>query len=583
MNKKRTGISYVFTLVKGERGKLAAGMALAVICAALSFVPYLVVYEIILELIGGGARFQTILMWVLIGIASAILQAILRGCAGICSHMAAYNTMHKLKVKVLEHMSRLSLGFFNDHAPGQLKTALFDDIGRLENFIAHNSLELAQAAVIPLIMFVFMLFLHPVMALCMLIPLALGIAIPMILLGSYPDMTDELAVNTGKVTAAANEFIGGMPVIKMYNLTAEKFKKYTNALTLYTACWKKMCKASCHPLSIAAVILDSAILFTLPIGGFLYLKGSLAVAPYLLFILLTMCFFTSFLNLVAIAMGFMELKSGLGNVQEIMETVPVTGGAKTLPENGCYAIDFEDVTFGYVRSEEAALSHVSLRLEPGTLNAFVGPSGAGKTTAAQLIGRYWNTTGGTIRIGGTPLNELKTESLMDLTAFVFQDVFLLEDTLFENIRMGGGWGEEQVIAAAKAAQIDDFIRGLPKGYQTRIGDQGVKLSGGQQQRISIARAILKDAPIVIFDEATSYSDIENEHKIQVALQSLLKGKTTVMIAHRLHTIRGADKIIVFDEGKVVEQGKHDELVAAGGAYGKMWNAYTGTGTDKEAV
>lgn len=217
---------------------------------------------------------------------------------------------------------------------------------------------------------------------------------------------------------------------------------------------------------------------------------------------------------------------------------------------------------------------MSLTLNPGTLTAFVGPSGAGKTTAAQLIGRYWDTDSGTISIGGVPLQNIDSESLMDLTAFVFQDVFLMEDTLFENIRMGSNATEEQVIAAAKAAQIDDFICTLPQGYQTRIGDKGVKLSGGQQQRIAIARAILKDAPIVIFDEATSYSDIENEHKIQLALQSLLKGKTTIMIAHRLHTIRNADNIGVFDAGQIVEQGRHEDLVAAGGTYSHMWNLRT---------
>ena len=202
-----------------------------------------------------------------------------------------------------------------------------------------------------------------------------------------------------------------------------------------------------------------------------------------------------------------------------------------------------------------------------------GPSGAGKTTAAQLIGRYWDADSGTVKIGGVPVNELKAENLSDLTAFVFQDVFLMEDTLLENIRMGTKATEEQVRQAAKAAQIDDFIMSLPNGYMTKIGDAGVKLSGGQKQRVSIARAILKDAPIIVFDEATSYSDIENEHKIQLALQNLLQGKTTIMIAHRLHTIRNADHIVVFEDGKAVEQGTHDELVAREGRYSHMWDTY----------
>lgn len=583
MEQKRTGLSYVFTLAKGERGKLAAGMILDVFCSVFSLVPYLVVYEILLLIIKKEVTFEAILMWAGIGIGAAVLQAILTSIAGICSHMAAFNTMHKIKVKVLEHISRFNLGFFQEHSPGQIKTTLFDDVDRIEAFLAHSTRELAQAAVVPLMMFLFMLRLHWIMALVMLIPMILGIAVPMMLMGKYPDMSDELAADTEKLNASANEFITAMPVIKMYHLTAEKFEQYRNALNLYTTCWKQMCVYSCNPLSIALVILDSAILFTLPVGGWLFLRGSLPVASYLLFMLLTMCFFTSFLNLVTIAMQSMELGSGLDNIKKIMDMDEMKSGNKTLAKDGCYGIDFENVTFGYTEDGKDALNSVSLHLEPGSLNAFVGPSGAGKTTAVQLIGRYWDTTAGTIRIGEVPVTDLKTENLMDLTAFVFQDVFLLEDTLLENIRMGTDATEEQVREAAKAAQIDDFIMSLPKGYATRIGDEGVKLSGGQQQRISIARAILKDAPIVVFDEATSYSDIENEHKIQLALQNLLKGKTTIMIAHRLHTIRNADQIVVFKNGMVAEQGTHNELVAQKGVYGQMWDVYTRETLGKEAV
>lgn len=583
MEQKRTGLSYVFTLAKEERGKLGIGMFLAILCSALAFVPYLVVYQILLLIIKNEVTFRTMATWACIGIAAAVLQTILMSFAGICTHVAAFNTMHKIKVKVLEHISRFNLGFFQEHAPGQIKTTLFDDVDRIEQFLAHSTLELAQAIVVPLMMFLFMLWLHWIMALVMLIPMILGIAIPMMMVGNYPDMSAELAEDTEKLNASANEFITAMPVIKMYHLTAEKFEQYRNALRLYTACWKKMCVASCNPLSIALVVLDSAILFTLPFGGWLYLRGSLPAASYLLFILLTMCFFTSFLNLVTIVMQSMELGSGLDNIKKIMDMEEMKSGSKVLKKEGCYGIDFENVTFHYGEDGKEALSDVNIHLKAGSINAFVGPSGAGKTTAVQLLGRYWDTTGGTIKIDGVPVTELKTENLMDLTAFVFQDVFLLEDTLLENIRMGTDADDEQVRQAAKAAQIDDFIMSLPRGYATKIGDEGVKLSGGQQQRISIARAILKDAPIVVFDEATSYSDIENEHKIQLALQNLLKGKTTIMIAHRLHTIRNADKIVVFQDGAVAEQGTHAELIEMGGVYNQMWDIYTKAEIGKEAV
>lgn len=328
--------------------------------------------------------------------------------------------------------------------------------------------------------------------------------------------------------------------------------------------------------------MDSRILFTLPVGGILYLKGALPLGTLLLFILLTICFYRAFFSLLNILMGHMELKSGLVNIKEILDSKPMSGGTKKLDRADSYEIVFDDVSFGYGKSKNA-LSHVSLTMNPGTLTAFVGPSGAGKTTAAQLIGRYWDCDSGEIRIGGIPLKELDIESLMNRTAFVFQDVFLMEDTLLENIRMESNATDEKVVEAAKTAQIDDFISSLPSSYQTKIGDRGVKLSGGQQQRIAIARAILKDAPIIIFDKATSYSDIENEHKIQLALQNLLKNKTTIMIAHRLHTIRDADNIAVFQDGGIVEQGRHKTLIAMNSCYSKMWSAYIGRDMEMEAV
>lgn len=564
----------LLSLMKEERGKLTVGVVLAVICSALSFVPYFVIYQMILSLIQGTLSFPTVLYWALTAVGAAIVQNILLSCAAICTHGAAFNSMHRLKLLVLDHLSRLNLGFFQDHASGQLKGALFDDIDRLEGFIAHNTIELAQAILVPVLLFLVLLSLWPVMVLCMLVPAVLGCVVPMAMMRRYPDLTNEYAKTMSDLSAAVNEFISCMDIIKMYGLTAEKFKKYSPAALSYTDCLKKMAKCSCQPLAITIVILDSAILFTLPVGAALYLKGLLSTGNFLLFILLTMCFYRAFFSLLNIMMGHMELESGLTSIKEILKVPPVNGGSRKLEKTSPHEIRFEDVSFGYEKDKQA-LSHISLTMKPGTLTAFVGASGAGKTTAAQLIGRYWDVDNGFISIGQIPLKELDTQSLMELTAFVFQDVFLMEDTLLENIRMGENAGMEQVVAAAKAAQIHDFICSLPGGYETKIGEEGVKLSGGQQQRVAIARAILKDAPIVIFDEATSYSDIENEHKIQLALETLLKGKTTIMIAHRLHTIRSADNIVVFDGGRVGEQGRHDELLAMEGNYSRMWRAYLG--------
>ncbi|WP_266353981.1 ABC transporter ATP-binding protein [Gottschalkia acidurici] len=263
---------------------------------------------------------------------------------------------------------------------------------------------------------------------------------------------------------------------------------------------------------------------------------------------------------------------GVKRVRNILEISNQESGKSSLSKSGSYDIQVKNVSFKY--EDKNVLRNINTTLKKGTINAFVGASGAGKTTLAQLIGRFWDVNDGEILIDGKNIKDINTEDLMDSLAFVFQDIFMLNDTIYENIRMGNeNVNTEDVIDAAKKAQIHDFIMTLPDGYDTKMGENGIKLSGGEKQRVSIARAILKDSPIVIFDEATSYADIENERKIQIALENMLKNKTTIMIAHRLHTIKNVDKIVVFSEGQMKEEGSHDELVSKNGLYKEMWETY----------
>ena len=294
---------------------------------------------------------------------------------------------------------------------------------------------------------------------------------------------------------------------------------------------------------------------------------------YLYFMVMSMVFLSGLLNLMNFAMMFSQIMSGVGRIQTIMDLPCTTEGIQTLDRAQPYGVNFEDVTFRYDKID--VLKNITLSLPAGSLTAFVGASGAGKTTAAQLIPKFWEVAEGSICINGKNILELKNDNLMDLVSFVFQETFTLHDSIYENIAIGNKEATpQQVEDAARAAQIHDFIMSLPNGYKTKLGEDGVKLSGGEKQRICIARAILKDSPIIIFDEATSFADMENEHKIQLALSCLLKGKTTIMIAHRLHTITGADQICVFHEGRLLEKGKHDELVSKGGRYADMWRSYT---------
>lgn len=561
----------VFSLLSYEKFKIAIGIFLGSICGLLSFVPYVVLYKMIAALINNQIDFKSVLPWALVMIFSTILQNILMSITMIFTHVAAYNIIHRLKMEALEYLSKVSLGFFNNKTSGELKAALFDDIEKLEGFIAHNLIEITQAVVITIISMLIMFYINVFMALTMLLPVVVGVLLPTMMMKKYSNLTKKYTDTFSELLSSINEYINCMPIIKMFGLTVEKFAKLSAASKSYTECLVEMAKCSCYPLAITIVILDSGILFTLPIGGFLYVNGLISTEHLLIFMLLTMCFYRTFFNLFNIAMGRIELNSGLVNIKKLFG-IPVEVVGKEQLKSKNLDIQFNDVSFGY-DDENVVLKNISMKIEPKSFTAFVGASGAGKTTAASLIGRYWNVDKGEICIGGIPINELSEETLTSAVSFVFQDTFLMEDTLFENIRMGSEADEESVKEAAKYAQIHDFITTLPKGYDTKIGEEGFKLSGGQKQRISIARAILKNAPIVIFDEATSYSDIENEHKIQTALKNLLKDKTVIMIAHRLHTICDANKIIVFEKGEIVEQGTHKRLLEINGYYSKMWASY----------
>ena len=561
----------VFSLLSYEKFKIAIGIFLGSICGLLSFVPYVVLYKMIAALINNQIDFKSVLPWALVMIFSTILQNILMSITMIFTHVAAYNIIHRLKMEALEYLSKVSLGFFNNKTSGELKAALFDDIEKLEGFIAHNLIEITQAVVIPIISMLIMFYINVFMALTMLLPVVVGVLLPTMMMKKYPNLTKKYTDTFSELLSSINEYINCMPIIKMFGLTVEKFAKLSAASKNYTECLVEMAKCSCYPLAITIVILDSGILFTLPIGGFLYVNGLISTEHLLIFMLLTMCFYRTFFNLFNIAMGRIELNSGLVNIKKLFG-IPVEVVGKEQLKSKNLDIQFNDVSFGY-DDENVVLKNISMKIEPKSFTAFVGASGAGKTTAASLIGRYWNVDKGEICIGGIPINKLSEETLTSAVSFVFQDTFLMEDTLFENIRMGSEADEESVKEAAKYAQIHDFITTLPKGYDTKIGEEGFKLSGGQKQRLSIARAILKNAPIVIFDEATSYSDIENEHKIQTALKNLLKDKTVIMIAHRLHTICDANKIIVFEKGEIVEQGTHKRLLEINGDYSKMWASY----------
>ena len=569
---RKPGVAYLFQLAGAYRVHLALSAVFGILSALCGFVPYAMVYETLSLLFSGQVDFAKALEYGAIAALAIVGKFGFSVVSGTFSHLGAFNTLYRVRTRIARHIAEINLGFFNGRTSGEIKKVVIEDVERIEKFLAHQIPDFASAVCVPIIVFAFLLTVNAPMAFCLLIPVVLGLAVQLVAMVVTGRQMPTYHRLLGKLNSTIMQFINGMPVMKAYNLTAESYREYAETVKEYNAFWKQSTRSQGYTYGIFVALVESGILFVLPLGGWLHLQGGLSVGNYLFFMIMSMVFLTSLLNLMNFAMMFNQITSGLSRIQDIMEIPACSEGVHMLDKAKSHGVSFEHVAFRYDKTY--VLRDVDIELPAGTVTAFVGASGAGKTTAAQLIPKFWEVSGGAVLIDGHNINALKTESLMDLVSFVFQETFMLDDTIYQNIAIGNQLAtREEVEAAAKAAQIHDFIASLPHGYETKLGEGGVKMSGGEKQRVCIARAILKDAPIVVFDEATSYADIENEHKIQLALSHLLKGKTTVMIAHRLHTIVGADQICVFDEGKVVEKGTHGELLAKNGLYRQMWQAY----------
>ena len=571
--KIKSGVAYLLELAGRYRLHLALSALFGVLSALCAFVPYVMVYHTLLFLFDGARDAGLLLRYGLVAAAAIFARFLCTVASGTLSHLAAFNTLYNVRAQISAHIAKVNLGFFTSHTSGEIKKVMIEDVERIEKFLAHQIPDIFSALCAPVIVFAYMLTVNVPMAFCLLLPLALGIIIQGVAMALTGRQMPEYHRLQGKLNSSIMQFINGMPVMKTYNLTAESYQDYAGTVREFNTFWKRCTRAQGYTYGVFVTLVESGILFTLPTGGWLYLKGQLPVQDYLFFMVMSLVFLSSLMNLMNLAMMFNQIMSGMKRIREITELPLAKEGAIQLFKSQGHSVSFEHVTFRYDKAD--VLKDVNLTLPAGSLTAFVGASGAGKTTAAQLIPKFWEATEGAIKIDGRSVTELKTENLMELVSFVFQETFMLNDSIYANIAIGNAAATpEQVENAAKAAQIHDFIVSLPEGYATRLGENGVKLSGGEKQRVCIARAILKDAPIIIFDEATSYTDIENEHKIQLALQNLLQGKTTIMIAHRLHTIVGADQICVFRQGRVAETGTHQELLAAKGLYAQMWSAYT---------
>ena len=574
-------LKFLLKLSGQHRIKLIVSAMFSIISTTLSVIPYLLVYSIILELFNREISYNKIQSLVFIAILFIILGVVARILSGIFSHISAFNILYKIRIDLIEHMSKLNMGFFKKNMTGKLKKIINEDVEKLENFIAHQIPDLSSAFATPLIFLGIMFYFNWQLSLVLFIPIILGILAQSGMFKNYMGKVDHFYKLVAKLNSTIMEYINAMNVMKAFNLIAKSFKDYRDNTQEYADYWIELTELAVPYYSAFLCLVDTGLLFIIPIDGIMLLNGKITISVYILFLLMSTIFLNSLRTLFELSESLSFLLKGMEKIIEIFNEKEQESGNISFPEHFSESLKYENVTFAYNKAK--VINNFTLTIRAGTTTALVGPSGSGKTTIGLLAGRFWDIDEGKITIDGTDIKDISYESLMDNISFVFQDTFMLHDTIYENIIMGKNYTREEVENAAKKAQIHDFIMSLPDRYETKIGEGGIKLSGGEKQRISIARAILKNTPIVILDEVTSYSDIENEAKIQSALKTLLKGKTALIIAHRLYTIKNADNIVFMKKGQITEQGTHEELLRNRADYWHLWSLYNENDLEKEVT
>ena len=585
---KKKGLSRLFEIAGEKKGLLILAGFLSALSACCMLVPYLSVYQVLDELLKNAGNVTAsdsgyMIRWAWIAFIGLVAALLLLYGGLMASHVAAFRILYGLRVRLSEHIGRLPLGYLNGTSTGAIKKALEQNVEKIENFVAHTIPDLVNAATTVIIMFVIFFSLNGWMAAVCLLAIVIGISVQFsMMFGKKAQEFFKMYFDTSEqMSASAVQYVRGMPVVKIFGQTVESFRQFSKSIYRFKEYALNVCDAYQPGMVTFIVLLNSIVTFIIPVG-LLLLDGqprNIALAAvYLFFIVLGPGVASPFYRLTFLASNTREIDEGVSRIDAIFAEKPVPEPANPQQPKG-HDICFENVNFSYENTREKtrteALKHINFTARAGEITALVGPSGSGKSTIANLIPRFWDVTDGTISIGGTDIRNIPSEQLMDQVSFVFQDTFLFFDTLYENIRVGKPDAtEEQVIAAARAAQCDDFIRRLPQGYQTLIGEGGVYLSGGEAQRVAVARAILKNSPILVLDEATAFADPENEYKMQLAIQELIREKTVIIIAHRLSSIISANQIIVLKEGEIAQQGIHSELSVNDGLYKQMWDAYT---------
>ena len=591
--KKESPIGVLWGWGKLYHGKFIGSIILAVLGVACQMVPYFCVAHIVTMMLSGEQNFSRYVTAGIIALCGYFGKVLFSCLSTTISHTATYYTLRDLRENITAKLARVPMGTILDTPSGQYKTTIVDRVEGMESTFAHLIPEMTANVLVPLVIAVYLFLLDWRMALLSLVTLVVGLAVMSAGMKNYP-VKWEGAVKAGKQMAnAIVEYIGGIEVVKAFSQSAGSYKKYSDAVNYNANYYVDWMRENQKTMSAYNAILPSVLICVLPCGFAFWLSGSLELSTFLSIVIFSL----GLIGPIIAAFTFTDDLAVLGtNVEEIsqllnagnmasllqmlaasMDTANSIDDTPVMDEKGAditpksSEIVFNKVDFSY--ADRKILDQVSFTIPEKTTTAIVGPSGAGKTTMCNLIARFWDVNAGKITIGGTDVRDFKLDSLMKNISMVFQSVYLFADTIENNIKFGcPDATHEQVVEAAKKACCHNFISALPDGYDTVIGEGGGTLSGGEKQRIAIARAMLKDAPIIILDEATSSVDPENEDELQRAIEALTHDKTIIMIAHRLKTVRNADQILVLDNAHIVQRGTHAELIRQKGLYADFVSA-----------
>ena len=582
--KKQSDLAVLLDYAGSYKKLTFLGLGLSAIAMVLGMLPYICIWLVARDLIAVAPNWTQAA-----GIARYGWMAFAFSVAGIavyfaalmCTHLAAFRTASNIRKRGMEHLMKTPLGFFDSNASGLLRNRLDGASAETETLLAHNLADIVGSITMLLAMLVLMFVFDWRMGAACLLAAVVSVAMMFAMMGGKnAKLMAEYQAAQDVMSKAGTEYVRGIPVVKVFQQTVYSFKAFKEAIEDYSAKAEHYQADVCRvPQAINLTATEGAFVFLVPVALLLapgaLRSGNFAgfLTDFVFYAVFSAIVSTALARIMFAASGMMLASTALGRIAQVMSapTMEITEHPQTPKDN---SVEFKDVCFTYDGAELPALDHVSFRVEPGQTIALVGPSGGGKTTAASLIPRFWDVSSGAVEVGGVDVRQTDPHVLMDQVAFVFQNTHLFKASILENVRASRPEASrEEVLAALSAAQCDDILEKLPDGIDTMIGTEGTYLSGGEQQRVALARAILKNAPIVVLDEATAFADPENEALIQKAFKELTKGRTVIMIAHRLSTVVGADKIIVLDAGKVSEQGTHEELLKANGLYSRMWADY----------